>query len=471
MSQKYTRAVFMSVFVILLTVRLLSADSGDVNDNGRIEELSEQLVEMRDHIRTINERHQNEIEGLRDEIDALRREKGDASYQAALRKEIDQLLGSDRDTVVTVSPTHSDVVSRAFQNFNPDISVIGDFLYHAVEREDGEFSQANHEGHDHSGSNNEDRFQFRELEVAFSAAVDPFARADVFVHVHEHDGEWHAGLCEGYLTFLTLPLDLQGRCGKFRSVFGKANRLHTHNMPWVDRPDVIANFFGDEGMSEEGVEVSWLVSNPWDHYIELTFDLQNNENDRSFAGSDADDVMYLAHLTDFFDLSQTSSLELGGSFATAPNDHGHGSQRTCLVGLDATFKWRPLRQGLYKSITWQNELLFSRKEQGYNEHDGEEDHHNLNTVNSWGMYNSLEYQLARRWSLFGRYDYSELPDDDDSYTHAYSTGVTFNQSEYCFWRLAGKRTTGGYAHDDDPDRYELWLQLNFGIGPHRAHKY
>jgi hypothetical protein len=46
------------------------------------------------------------------------------------------------------------------------------------------------------------------------------------------------------LTMLSLPFDLQESAGKFRSAFGKANQYHTHNMPWVDRPNVINNYFG-----------------------------------------------------------------------------------------------------------------------------------------------------------------------------------------------------------------------------------
>jgi hypothetical protein len=257
--------------------------------------------------------------------------------------------------------------------------------------------------------------------------------------------------------------------GKFRSAFGKANQLHTHNMPWVDRPNVITNFFAAEGMSEEGLEISWLIPNPGDNYMELTFDLQNNENGQSFAGSEADDVMYGGHLKNFFDLSETSTLELGLSYATAPNDHGHGSRRTHLEGLDLTCKWRPQEEGLYKSITWQTELLFSQKDQA--EHEEEEEHVHDGTVDSWGMYSSLEYQFARRWSVFGRYDYSQFPDDNDSSENAFGAGVTFKQSEYCFWRLGSKHTRGDFAESGNEERQELWLQLNFGIGPHRAHTY
>ena len=58
-------------------------------------------------------------------------------------------------------------------------------------------------------------------------------------------------------------------------------------MPWVDRPNVIRKFFGEEGLNDGGGEISWLVPNPWDNYMQLTFDLQNNGNDAMFAGDEA----------------------------------------------------------------------------------------------------------------------------------------------------------------------------------------
>ena len=259
--------------------------------------------------------------------------------------------------------------------------------------------------------------------------MDPYGRADFFIGIEEEDGEWHSDLEEGYFTFDTLPYDLKARAGKFFSAFGKANQMHTHSMPWVDKPNVIKNFFGEEGMSEAGAELSWLVPNPWNNYMELIMQVQNNGNEASFAGDQSNDLMYVTHLKNFFDIDKDSSIEVGGSFATGANAATGGGHQTNLEGLDLTYKWRPAQQGLYKSLTWMNELLFSQKEQGADD-----------TVNSHGLYSSLEYQFSRRWSVFGRYDYSQFPDDNKSHENAYSTGLTFRQSEYCFWRLQFKHT-------------------------------
>jgi len=390
-------------------------------ENKDLHALQQQAAEM-----------QQQIDILKKEIELLKQGKGKEEQASAPQKE-----------TIAVSPQKP--AAAAPQSFNPEISAIGDVLFHAGKNDENE---------------KKNQFQFREVEIGISAPVDPYGRADFFIHTHEHEGEWHTGLCEGYFTFLTLPYDLQSRIGKFRSSFGKANQMHTHNMPWVDRPSVINNFFGEEGMNEQGAELSWLAPNPWDSFIELTAQIQNNGNDASFAGEESDGLMYVTHLKNFFDIDRNSTIEVGGSFATGHNAAEEGGNRTHIGGIDLTYKWRHPQQGLYESLTWMSEALFSSKEQGAE-----------NTVDSYGLYSSLEYQFARRWSVFGRYDYSQFPDDDDSHENAFSTGLTFKQSEFCFWRLQYKHTESKGIFTTDNSRDELFLQLDFGIGPHRAHQY
>ena len=46
---------------------------------------------------------------------------------------------------------------------------------------------------------------------------------------------------------------------------------------------------------------------------------QNNGNEMSFAGEQSNDLMYVTHLKNFFDMGRRSSIEVGGSFATGDN--------------------------------------------------------------------------------------------------------------------------------------------------------
>lgn len=359
-----------------------------------------------------------------------------------------------RPQVAPLAQPQTTSLGRYFQSFNPDVSVIGDFTYHATDTKGEEFRN---------------QFQMRQAELAFSASLDPYARGDFFFHVEQENGEWHIGLCEGYMTLLTLPIDgLQAKVGKFKVDFGKVNKLHLHNLPWVDYPNMITNYLGGEGMSEPGISASYLIPNPWNKYIELTGQVVNNRNGVSFAGTAGTSLVYLGHLKLFHDINEESTIELGTSIATGSNNSGlgrYGTNMTTLEGVDLTYKWRPLKQGLYKSLTFQNELLFSQHNRPF--FDDGTDIIDAKDITSWGGYSSLQYQLAKQWSVFGRYDFSEFPLTSSLRENAYSTGITFAQSEYCFWRLQFKHTDRNF----DKDANEVWLQCDFGLGPHRAHQY
>ncbi|MFZ0034408.1 MAG: hypothetical protein WAK60_05415 [Sedimentisphaerales bacterium] len=441
---KFKYSLFINFF--FACVSFAEQKNADTND---LKLLQQQVSQLQQQMKEENEQHSAEIKMLREEIELLKQN------QEAAAKEIRQQATAIESNMplTAVSGYETKPLSQISQSFNPDISAIGDFIFHGGPTPKGETPDSI------TGSKTA-KAQLREVEFGFSNPVDPYGRADLILAIERGDnGEYKADIEEGYFTFTSLPYDFQARAGKFYSAFGKANMFHTHAMPWVDRPNVLRKFFDDEGLNDGGAEVSWLVPNPWDHYIQLTFDVQNNGNEASFAGDRAHDLMYVTHLKNFFDLNKDSSIELGGSFATGDNANTGGGHRTNVEGLDLTYKWRDPQYGLYKSLTWMNELLFSQKEEGFED-----------TVNAHGFYSSLEYQFSRRWSIFGRYDYTQFPDSSSLHENSYTTGLTFRQSEFMFWRLQFEHTNGeNFA--GDVDRNELWLQLDFLIGLHPAHQY
>ena len=47
------------------------------------------------------------------------------------------------------------------------------------------------------------------------------------------------------------------------AAFGKVNQMHSHVLPWTDRPLVTANLVGgEEGITDAGISVSRLIPNP-----------------------------------------------------------------------------------------------------------------------------------------------------------------------------------------------------------------
>lgn len=428
-----------------------------------IQEIRQELERIKKEMQEQKNRSEEEIRKLKEEINDLKTRLRAGEGSGAEKDELDALLGDleggEEDELdallgdltgvaeegpIGEEPTFTQSLGQAFQSMNPDISIIGDFIGHYTSTE---------------GSDLDDEFRFRELELSFSSAIDPYARADFYVGLgQEPDGEWEIGLEEGYATFLAVPWDLQPRVGRFKGTFGKANPTHLHALPWVEYPLVIENYFGEEGLSGDGLGVSWLVPNPWDKFIELTYEITNNDNDL-FAGTESDDFLHVLHLKNFFDISDASTLEVGLSFATAPNDERHGSDRTSVEGIDLTYKWRPPQSGLYKSFLWQTEIMGAQVDLP----GGRED--------SKGLYTALDYQFDRRWTVGTRYDYSEMPHDLSLHENAYTGFLTFIQSEFLFWRLAYRYTDRNFLEYGDSFEHEVFLQLNFGIGRHRAHKY
>jgi hypothetical protein len=419
-------------------------------------ELLAELRLLREQMRQQQERHDAELKALQTQIDELKEKTpGSAptttpATQPAVtsEQELEGLLSG-----VTTTPTTQAAVPTGplfslrgpGQSFNPDISLNADFL--------GAFSTR-------EGGTLDDEFLFRELEVSFSGAVDPYTRTDFFVTIERENDEFHVDLEEGYLAFVTLPYDLQARLGKFRAGFGRANTMHRHALPWIDYPLEIKRLFGEEGLFGTGAELSWLVPNPWHQYLTLTYEVFNNDNDALFAGEKSDDFTHLVHIKSFRDLSPTSTLELGASLATAPNNGAHGGRRSTVEGVDITYRWKPKEAGLYRSFLWQTEFFFAQADRQYFE-----------TEDSFGMYTAGEYQFARRWKFGLRFDSAQMPYEVKDRERAYSAYLTFLETEFVFWRLGYQFTDRNFREEGNKDEHQVFLQLNWTLGVHPAHKY
>ena len=325
-----------------------------------------------------------------------------------------------------------------FQGMNPNIGVIGDFLYQ-----------------DHlDGSGEESGFQFSEAELSFRMVLDPFARADFFIAIVPP--EEAVELEEGYITVFSLPFSLQARIGRFRPAFGKFNLTHPPETPLATPPLFLTRYFGEEGLAETGISFSALVANPWEHYMEASLSILNGDNDVSFSGGMAGTLSYLLHLKDFLDLSENSSVELGFSTMIGPNDPG-GDHSTRLLGADATYRWKPLAMGRYRSFTLQSEFLHSQRETSYG------------VANSYAFFLFSQVQLARRWFGGLSFDHATLPNSQDDFEQRLSGILTFWPSEFQTIKLQVLRT--GTDSSWMKGLTSFYFQWTFIIGAHGAHKF
>ena len=317
--------------------------------------------------------------------------------------------------------------------FNPDMAVIGNFIGTTGE----------------NTVESAPSLEMHEAEVTFQAVVDPYARADVFLSASPEGLE----IEEGFLTLTSLPGGLLAKVGKMKEQFGKVNTMHAHTLPWVDVPLVMKNFLGgEEGLNDSGVSVSKLLMNPL-FFLEATGEVFQG-NSGPFQTHERSDVSWLGRLRGYRDITESTNLDVGFSFTRGHND-ASPDFTTRLFGVDATFRYRPLRRAIYRRFMARTELMWSNR--------GQE----TGDVDAFGMYASGDYQFARRWFGGVRFDYSERATDASLTDKGPSVVLTYWPSEFSQIRGQYRRTK--YAEGVTSN--EALFQFLFSIGAHGAHTF
>jgi hypothetical protein len=375
--------------------------------------LRAELQRLREEFDQIRQQYTERLNALEAKLTAL--DPGNETFpQTPPQTASAQAAPTGADSSTGTLPVYGNATALS-KILNPDLAVVGNFVG-AV------------------GGHRQDprpSLELREVETALQAVVDPYARADFFFGFSPDGVE----IEEGYLTFPTLPGGLLAKAGKFRSAIGRVNTMHAHNLPWIDRPIVVRNLAGgDEGLAAPALSLARLLPNPW-MFLEMTGEL-------SAADSDSD-LGYVARARAYRDVSESTNLDLGFSFA---------SSDTRIFGVDGTIRYRPLRRAIYRRFLARTELFWRRDVIG---------------EAAFGTYWSAEYQLARRWFAGGRWDYSERALDRRVSDSGTSWLLTFWPSE--FTQIRGQYRRTKYAEGVTAN--DLLLQMQFSIGVHGAHAF
>jgi hypothetical protein len=369
-----------------------------------------------------------EVTRLRQELDAL--EARLATLEGGPPAAVAPAAGPEvPPAMVPPAPSGTADTSKVF---NPDTSVLANFVGVAGK----------------NPMSDQPALQLSEVEAAFQAVVDPYARADFFLSAGPEGLEVE----EGYITFTSLPGNLLMKVGKMRAQFGKVNTLHTHVMPTVDRPLVTQNLVGgEEGLSDSGISVSKLLPNPI-LFVEATGEVFRGHSS-VFESPARSKLNYVGRLRAYRDITEGSNLDVGTSFTTGPTSLASGLSKQ-LMGVDATFRYRPLRRAIYKRFQARTELVWSRQtlETGPRQ-------------KAFGYYGLGEYQFARRWYVGGRYDRSGRVLDSTQTDRGGSVFLTYWPSEFSQIRGQYRRTN----YDEGTSANEFLFQFNFAIGAHGAH--
>jgi hypothetical protein len=117
---------------------------------------------------------------------------------------------------------------------------------------------------------------FREAEIAFSATVDPYFDASLYLAI---DGDGNVDLEEVWFQTRSLPYGLKIKGGNFLSDFGYINKHHPHQWDFVDQNLHYLNLLDDHGLQNTGVQVTWLPDFPV--YILLGFEALQGDQEVS----------------------------------------------------------------------------------------------------------------------------------------------------------------------------------------------
>lgn len=384
----------------------------------------------------------DEVEKLRKELEALRQQY--EARLALLEQRLAQLgapaaqpgppagVPPQDPTPAPVDPQPVQPAAGASKVFNPDIAVIGNFIGVAGK----------------NPMSDQPSLQLSEVEATFQAVVDPFGRADFFLAAGPEGVEVE----EGFITFTALPANMLLKVGKMRAQFGKINTTHSHQMPTADRPLVTMNLVGgEEGLSDAGLSLSHLVANPL-LFVELTGEVFRGSSE-VFETDSRSRLNYVGRVRAYRDLTEGTNLDVGTSFAFGPTSIGPDTTKQ-LFGIDATFRYRPLRRAIYKRLLARTELVWNRQDQLPGLKD-----------TAFGMYALGDYQFARRWYIGARYDQSARALDPSLEDTGGSVFLTFWPSEFSQIRGQFRRTN--YAEGVSAN--EFLFQFRFGIGAHAAH--
>jgi len=392
--------------------------------------------------------------------------------------------------------------------FNPLISVIGDFVYRDTHLQEGvttgqDLNPITGRPTNHvAGNANDNKLDFRELEIAFQSVIDPWARLDVFLTMPGLNGDLNdtatavpqqqIEIEEAYLTYTQLPWGLVLKGGKFRPEFGKENLTHTHVFFSVDRPSVITNFFGRDGLKEYGLSLQKSFSLDKDNrsILELTGQAMTDvSEDSPFSGAFNHGMLWLGRARYYHEFDDSNNIDFGVSHISG--DWDQLEQREFdVTGLDLTYRHEPIKGGVYHKTLARAEYLRGERDVTGFIQDPVTGRIDLSktTENPDGFYALLNHQFQRNMWVGARYDDTDaaLMMARTASPDGVSPGFFINHSRiagpslwYEYETTEFNRFKIEYSHHDtdfafaDNRRHDdaLFVEWTVTAGPHGAHKY
>ncbi len=324
----------------------------------------------------------------------------------------------------------------------PEIGLVGDIV-----------ATSSQQAADSAGN---DRISARAIELVMGSYVDPYSRFDAAIHFSDEESP---EIDEAYLTHWGLPWEVRGRLGRFFPKVGKQGAGHRDQLSTVDEPLVIRRHFGNEGYFRTGADLSRIFEGPWGWILEPSVGILEGGGGSTFGSARRRPSVY-GHLKKYRDLTDTSSVEFGGTYLTGSRD-ADADFEVNVFGIDATYLNNLTPN---TKLKLQGELFIQDRDEafGIDTDTGVTTHFDRHP---WGAYLLADYRFSPRWSVGGRLDHARLVDTAAS-RHAdqgLSAFLTFFQSEWARWRLQYRHEEKANGKTDDA----VFLQGTFAIGTHK----
>ena len=477
----------------VLCVSVMTAQAQETNE---VEQLKQEMLLMKESFeKAQNEQHQK-IETLTQKLDTVLRQQ-DAEVE---KKKLEQQMAAELQTnpagpqasaplSPSWSPSQPLTIARAgsaYMNISFDaMMAVGG----STAADPSAFLQLG----DHDPQKN--GFSLRNAEIALDGAVDPYFKgfANIVLKL-DNNNQTSIELEEAYAQSTSLPWNLQVKGGQFFANFGRQNPQHPHTWAFVDQPIILGRAFGPDGLRSVAAQLSWLVPTPF--YTEAFLGVLDGQGSTSFSfrnPGDPDslgvnrlygratmdrtlrnpgDAVFVPRIASSFELTGNQTLLLGASAAFGPNDTG-AEARTEIYGVDAYWKWKPADADAgFPFVSWQTELLYRRFDAGADP--TAVPALPAETLKDWGGYSQVLWGFKPRWVTGLRGEFasgnSAANDAGDPFRgerYRVSPVLTFYPSEFSKIRLQYN-----YDHGERfGDAQSVWLQVEFLLGSHGAHKF
>lgn len=334
--------------------------------------------------------------------------------------------------------------------FNPDISAAIDFIT------------------SYSKSANQWNFALRNVEVMIQSDVDQYAHAYIILNAETELAPTERlapfdsariAVEEAAIETTSLPWGLQLKAGQFFADFTRLGKVHSHDLPFVDRPLSLDAVIGGEAVAR-GFELNWLP--PAAHYFRLTGGLVDNigaelpitgrlkhdEDEEAAAFADRVNrpfrsLMGYARAATLLEIGQKGVLHLGTDYAQSSTNKTTSTRRQ-IASADAKLEWQP-DPAKYDRFEVGAETLWTKQSGRFSEEADEATRVTpYDSASAYGGYLYAQYRFGKQWEPGVRVDYTRASQfclSDESLdrfttdTWTYSTYLTFNLSEFNRLRL------------------------------------